>query len=503
MKLLNSLLILCTVGTLAAQTNTEIHLFDVVTDGDKTTISNGQNISNSEGYDSQPFFLAKDVLIYAGARNGNTEILQYTKGKVRQFNNPTEGGEYSPQFIEGKRGISAVRLDPDGLQRLYAYLPRKEETPLLIKESKVAYYVWADENTIVAADIVENDLHLVIHDLKTKTDNDLGISVGRSFHKIPNTELISFIDKSTENWIVKSIDPKTQEIKEITPLIPGLPMEDIAWLPDGSLLATLEDSIIIKRKDSEWAVFYNFDDDNLKNLSRITVSPEGSQLAVVSEVSPGEAVDKHIEPFNNRDLDAFANAFTEDVVVRNYFSDTLSVGRDRLRENYKNYYERTPSSQVKVLNRIVHKKIVIDEEEATINGKTKRHATIYEVRNGKIASMTFIQNSNTTSDPVPAVEAQLKTYNNTDIDGFMKLYTDDIAFFRYPTTPEMTTREEVRKTYDRIFKQTPDLNAIIKNRIVIGNFVIDQEKVSADGDTWYGVVVNEVVGGKINRIVFF
>lgn len=503
MNLLKSLLLLCVAGTITAQTNTEIHLFDLSKDGDKRVLSNGKNISNAEGYDSQPYFLSNNALIYAGTRDGNTEILQYTNGKEQVFNTTTEGGEYSPQPIPGGRAISAVRLDPDGHQRLYSYTARGKESTALVKDAVVAYYAWHDDITIVAADIVDNDLHLVIHDISQDKSNDLGISVGRSFHNIPNTELISFVDKTEDVWVVKSINPKTLEIKEITPLIPGLEIEDIAWLPDGSLLATMEDTIIIKRKDSNWAVFHLFDDDNLKNLSRIAVSPDGSQLAIVSEVSPAEAVDKHIQPFNSRDLEAFSNSFTEDVVVRNYFSDTLYIGRDRLRQGYKNYFERTPSSHVEVLNRIVYKKIVIDEEKVTVNGKIKRQATIYEVRNGKIASMTFIQNSKTASDPTPTVEAQLKTYNNRDLDGFMKLYTEDIMFFKYPTVPEMTTREAVQETYKGIFNQTPDLNAVIKNRIVIGNLVIDYEKVSGNGDSWYGLVINDVVDGKINRIVFF
>lgn len=112
-------ILLAVTTLLSAQTNTEIYLFDLNSKEDVLLLSNPRNISNNQGYDSQPFFFANDNLIYAGTRDGNTEIIAYTKGDSHQFNHPTAGGEYSPQYISGKQAVSAIRLDPDGLQRLY------------------------------------------------------------------------------------------------------------------------------------------------------------------------------------------------------------------------------------------------------------------------------------------------------------------------------------------------------------------------------------------------
>lgn len=500
MKLLQYYLLCCLATTLTAQTNTEIHLFDIINDGNTTSLVNGKNISNNEGYDSQPQFLAKNVLIYAGTREGQTEIMQYTRGTTRVFNKTTSGSEYSPQFIVGKRGISAVRLDTTGLQRLYAYLPRKEETPVLIKDAVVAYFTWVDEQTIVSADIVDSELHLVVHNTSTAQSTDLAIAVGRSFHKIPNTNLVSFIDKTEDAWVVKSIDPSSLKIEEITVLIPGV--EDIAWLPDGSLLAAKENTLFIKRKDAQWTSFYSFDDEDLKNISRFAIDSEGSQIAIVSEVSPGKTVDKHLKPFNDRNLNAFTNSFTEDVVVRNFFKDTLYTGRNALRDHYEAYFKKTTTSKVAVLNRIIKDNIVIDEEEVTGNGVTHKQATIYEVGNGKIASMTIIKDNPTAPNPVSTVDTQLKAYNEGNIAGFMDLYTDDIALYSYPYIPEITERSVITKTYGDMFTQLPDLEAVINNRIVIGNISIDHEKLNANGNTWYGVAINEVLNGKISRVTF-
>ncbi len=281
MKHLKFSLIFLIAASMYSQ-NTEIFLFDIVEENGTRSFENEQNISKSPDYDSQPSFLAKDVLIYAGTRNGQTEILQYTRGAVRQLNYTTDGGEYSPQFIPGQRGISAVRLDPDGLQRLYKYLPRNKKTPLLIDDAVVAYYTWFDKNIIVSADIVENELHLSIHNLKAEESEDLQLNVGRSFHKIPQTQLVSFIDKSSDISVIKSINPLTREITEITPLLKG--MEDIAWLNDGSILATLGPDVYIKKKDKDWQIIYSFDKTVSTSLSRIAVSPDDSQVAIVAQL---------------------------------------------------------------------------------------------------------------------------------------------------------------------------------------------------------------------------
>lgn len=271
-------------GLIAAQANTEIYMMDIHL-GDSIKLKNVLNISNNEGYDSQPFFINDKDLSYAGTRNGQTEIVLWREGKTLVFNYPTKGGEYSPQPVPASTAYSAVRLDTNGYQRLYRYDFNKDTPKELIKDAVVAYYTWADVYTIVGADIVENNLYLTIHSINEGISEDLGIPVGRSFHKIPSTNLVSFIDKSDKQWFVKSIDPKTKEIKTIAPVMPG--SEDICWLPDGSLLLAKENAIYTYDTTTKWwKLFHSFLDDNLRALSRIASSPDGKKLAMVSEVSP-------------------------------------------------------------------------------------------------------------------------------------------------------------------------------------------------------------------------
>lgn len=51
-------------------------------------------------------------------------------------------------------------------------------------------------------------------------------------------------------------------------------------------------------------------------------------------------VQQHIAPFNNRNLDLFSNAFHKDVMVTRFPNDTMYVGKEKLKDNYKKFFEK-------------------------------------------------------------------------------------------------------------------------------------------------------------------
>ncbi|MDO5977764.1 nuclear transport factor 2 family protein [Flavivirga spongiicola] len=213
-------------------------------------------------------------------------------------------------------------------------------------------------------------------------------------------------------------------------------------------------------------------------------------------------VQQHIAPFNNRNLEQFANAFDTHVLVNRFPNDTMYLGRDKLKENYARFFKENKKSNVKVLNRMVLKNVVIDEELGTVNYKTNRHITIYETDHEDINSMTFLHNSKTTSNPESIVNKQLEAYNKGDIDAFVATYSSNIKLYRYPNNLTSEGHEAIRSEYASFFKKAPDLNAQIVNRMVLGNKVIDNEKVTFNGNTFYAIAIYEVQNGKITKVTF-
>lgn len=100
------------------------------------------------------------------------------------------------------------------------------------------------------------------------------------------------------------------------------------------------------------------------------------------------------------------------------------------------------------------------------------------------------------------VQRQLNAYNARNIDAFLDTYTDDIELFDYPASLFSRGKEEMRKRYEGFFKNTPNLHCRIEKRIVIGNKIIDKEKVRAGNQTIHAVAIYEVEKGKIRKVTF-
>jgi dipeptidyl aminopeptidase/acylaminoacyl peptidase len=192
-----------------AQQNTEVFLVDMRTDDENTTLGTPLNISNNEGYDNQPSFLDDDTVLFSSTRNGQTDIALYTisTNTTKWITNTPKGSEYSPLKIPGKEAVSAIRLDVDGLQRLYEYDLHTGESKVLLKDLKVGYHVWYNPHIIVCTVLIEDRMDLVVANLKESTNYTVQKNVGRSLHKIPNTDLVSYISKENEMVEIKSLHP--------------------------------------------------------------------------------------------------------------------------------------------------------------------------------------------------------------------------------------------------------------------------------------------------------
>lgn len=391
MKKITALLLFIS-GITTAQVNTEIHLFDIELSGENYKLVNGKNISNNDGYDSQPYFYNDNLVLFSSSRNGQTDIAKYNvrDQQLTYLNNTQNGGEYSPQKIPNSKNVSAVRLDNNGLQRFYEYNFKTGKDKEIIADLKVAYPFWFDKKTLVSAVIVNDSLHLMISDIKKKTNTTVAKMVGRSIHKIPNTNLVSFISKENKDyWLLKSLNIKTQEIKNITSLGQS---EDITWLTNGTLLIAMGKSIykFDPNKDKRPSLFFSFSDENINNISRITVNATSSKLAIVAEVSPEYLAEKQLKGYNTRDIDAFLKPFAKNVKVYRFPNKLNYEGLDKMRENYASFFKNTPDLHCKILKRIVFEDKVIDHELVTANGRTFKAVAIYEMKNGKIVSVTFM-----------------------------------------------------------------------------------------------------------------
>jgi hypothetical protein len=118
----------------------------------------------------------------------------------------------------------------------------------------------------------------------------------------------------------------------------------------------------------------------------------------------------------------------------------------------------------------------------------------------------MIEHASMESNPIVGlVQRQVDAYNARDLDRFVAAYTDTVLVYRMPAAePSISGKVQLAETYATQRFNLPGLRAEIVNRIVLGNKVIDHERVWGIRDVPIEVAaVYEVVGGLIARVWFF
>ncbi len=108
--------------------------------------------------------------------------------------------------------------------------------------------------------------------------------------------------------------------------------------------------------------------------------------------------------------------------------------------------------------------------------------------------------------PELPVQRQLDAYNARDLARFVAEYADDVQLFRPPAAqPVIAGKAAMAEHYATKRFNLPGLHAALVNRMVLGNKVIDHERITGIGDVPVdAAVVFEVNAmGLIGKVWFF
>jgi hypothetical protein len=107
-------------------------------------------------------------------------------------------------------------------------------------------------------------------------------------------------------------------------------------------------------------------------------------------------------------------------------------------------------------------------------------------------------------DAVVVVERQLAAYNARDLERFVATYSPRVVIYRMPSLdPAIQGHDQLRAVYRQRFA-SPNLHAEILSRIVLGNKVIDHERVTGIREQpLEALAVYEVSAGLITSVWFF
>jgi hypothetical protein len=109
------------------------------------------------------------------------------------------------------------------------------------------------------------------------------------------------------------------------------------------------------------------------------------------------------------------------------------------------------------------------------------------------------------SGGVHPVAGQLAAYNARHIDLFVSFFHPEVELFvQGESVPFVRGAADLRETYSKMFRASPQLRCEVVRRIVAGDFVLDEERVTGlrGGPTVHAVAIYEMKHGKIVKAWF-
>lgn len=137
----------------------------------------------------------------------------------------------------------------------------------------------------------------------------------------------------------------------------------------------------------------------VKNLPIVLIFLIGSTITplVAQKMSPENIVQKQLEAYNERDIEAFMAVIDEEVTFRDFATHKTTIsGYEKCKIYYEALFKASPDLKSTIVNRTVFDNKVIDHEHITgRNGKkvSTELVLIYEVANEKIVRVTVLSQS--------------------------------------------------------------------------------------------------------------
>lgn len=286
--------------TPAAPPSTEVYVATLTVSGGTFTVGKPENISNSPGYDNQPFFAPDGRSLFftsgrgaapAGGGAPQTDIYRYdfATRKVSQVTSTPES-EYSPTVTPDGKHLSVIRVEADQTQRLWQFTIDGKTPSLVLTDIKpVGYHAWLSDSTL-ALFVLGQPATLQVADTRTGKAEVVASNIGQAVQKMPKGG-VSFVQQAGQGTdrsftiVQLTMEGGKPMTKPLTAAVPGVTQVHVAWTPDGTLLMAHGGSLHAWRAgETTWRVVADLEGLGLKGVTRLAVSPGGDRIAIVASM---------------------------------------------------------------------------------------------------------------------------------------------------------------------------------------------------------------------------
>lgn len=271
-----------------ASPGTDIWAFRLSANSSAVDLNSAVRVTARAGYDNQPHFPPGErVILYTAIDSlGQADIWSFDlrSGEQTNVTRSTAESEYSATVTPSLSRFSAIRVEEDSTQRLWAFESGGTNPEVLLPNIQpVGYHAWLDEDRL-ALFVLGSPATLQLASISEGTGRIVAEDIGRSLYRTPVRGTVSFIQlgEPGPGWITE-FDPETGQASPIAPLLEG--NEFFAWTPDGTLIMGQGSKLFrwVLDESESWQEMADLSPAGILSISRIALSPEGGWIAVVGE----------------------------------------------------------------------------------------------------------------------------------------------------------------------------------------------------------------------------
>jgi len=267
--------------------STDVFLGALTLRGAEVRVSGWRNLTSRPGYDNQPSFSSDGRFLYFTSvrEDAQADIYRHdlARGESTRITTTNPESEYSAADIPGEAAVAVIRVERDSTQRLWRIpLDGSAQSVVFPLLKPVGYHAWATPSQVVMF-VLGSPNALVVGDRTRQAFDTVVVNVGRSLHRIPGTERVSFVSRAYAEvgWVME-LDLASRAMRPLARLPEGV--EDYAWLPDGRLIAGSGSRILVcaPAEDANWKVVADLAGEGIGTISRLAVARTGDRIAIVA-----------------------------------------------------------------------------------------------------------------------------------------------------------------------------------------------------------------------------
>ena len=134
--------------------------------------------------------------------------------------------------------------------------------------------------------------------------------------------------------------------------------------------------------------------DDINHLNSIALVVKSGELLdpkAILEETPEQLVQRQVNAYNARNIEAFLATYAEDVKIYNDQGQLIMEGHEAMRARYAKMFDEVTNLYCEIENRMVYNNTVVDKEKVRYNDTYLNAIAIYKIANGKITKVSFAQ----------------------------------------------------------------------------------------------------------------